>query len=80
MNNNGRRKKNIEHQHLAALVYEKGMKKKIKEEMRSKYEKRIDYLIGANNELHHELKRCEEEKRRYASIADNIILNNEELT
>ena len=82
MNNNGRRKKNIvvEHQHLAALVYEKGMKKKIKEEMRSKYEKRIDYLIGANNELHHELKRCEEEKRRYASIADNIILNNKELT
>ena len=80
MNNNGRRKKNIvEHQHLAALVYEKGMKKKIKEEMRSKYERRIDYLIGANNELHHELKRCEKEKRRYASIADNIILD-EELT
>ena len=77
---NKRRKKHIvEHQHLAALVYEEGMKKKIEEEMRSKYERRIDYLIGANNELHHELKRCEKEKRRYASIADNIILN-EKLT
>ena len=68
---------NIEHQHLATLVYEEGMKKKIEEEIRSKYEKRIDYLIGANNELYHELERCEEEKRRYASIADNIILDEE---
>ena len=77
---NKRRKKHIvEHQHLAALVYEEGIKKKIEEEMKSKYERRIDYLIGANNELHHELKRCEKEKRRYASIADNIILD-EELT
>ena len=75
--NNKRRKKNIEHQHLAALVYEEGIKKRIEEEMRSKYERRIDYLIGANNELHHELKRCEKEKRRYASIADNIILDEE---
>ena len=73
--NNKRRK----YQHLAALIYEEGMKKKIEEEMRSKYEKRIDYLIGANNELYHELERCEEEKRKYASIADNILLN-EELT
>ena len=71
--NNKRRK----YQHLAALIYEEGMKKKIEEEMRSKYERRIDCLIGANNELHHELKRCEKEKRRYASIADNIILDEE---
>ena len=75
--NNKRRKKNIEHQHLAAFVYEEGIKKRIEEEMKSKYEKRIDYLIGANNELHHELKRCEKEKRRYASIADNILLDEE---
>jgi len=77
---NKRRKKNIEHQHLAALVYEEGMKKKIEEEMRSKYEKRINYLIGANNELFHKLEQCEKEKERFASIAANIILNNEELT
>tara|TARA_Y100001951_G_C11083695_1_gene152767 strand:- start:219 stop:455 length:237 start_codon:yes stop_codon:yes gene_type:complete len=77
--NNKRRKKNIEHQHLATLVYEEGMRKKIEEEMRSKYEKRIDYLIGANNELFHKLEQCEKEKERFASIADNILLN-EELT
>ena len=73
--NNKRRK----YQHLAALIYEEGMKKKIEEEMRSKYVKRIDYLIGANNELFHKLEQCEKEKERFASIADNILLN-EELT
>ena len=67
--------KAIEHQHLASLVYEKGLREQIEEEVRSKYIKRIDYLIGANNELYHELEKCEEEKRRYASMADNIKLD-----
>jgi len=40
---------------LAALVYEKGLRAQIKEEIESKYEKRIEYLIGANNELMREL-------------------------
>ncbi|SVA22912.1 uncharacterized protein METZ01_LOCUS75766 [marine metagenome] len=40
---------------LAALVYEKGLRAQIKEEIESKYEKRIEYLIGANNELMKEL-------------------------
>ena len=66
---------NKEHQHLAGLVYEKGLRKQIEEEVRSKYIKRIDYLIGANNELYHELEKCEQEKRRYASMADNIKLD-----
>ena len=66
---------NDKHQHLAGLVYEKGLRLKIEEEIRSKYVKRIDYLIGANNELYHELEKCEEEKRRYASMADNIKLD-----
>ena len=65
----------IEHQHLARLVYEKGLRKQIKDELESKYTKRIDYLVGANNELYHELEKCEEEKRRYASMADNIKLD-----
>ena len=64
---------------LAALVYEKGLRAQIKEEIESKYEKRIEYLIGANNELFHKLEQCEKEKERFASIADNILLN-EELT
>ena len=67
--------KNNEHRHLAGLVYEKGLRKQIEEEVRSKYIKLIDYLIGANNELYHELEKCEEEKRRYASMADNIKLD-----
>ena len=66
---------NDKHQHLAGLVYEKGLRKQIEEEVRFKYIKRIDYLIGANNELYHELEKCEEEKRRYASMADNIKLD-----
>jgi hypothetical protein len=66
---------NDKHQHLAGLVYEKGLRKQIEEEVRSKYIKRIDYLIGANNELYHELEKCEEEKRRYASMADSIKLD-----
>jgi len=44
---------------LATLVYDKGMKKKLKESIRSKYEKRIEYLVGANNELMRELERYE---------------------
>ena len=38
--NNKRRKKNIEHQHLAALVYEEGMKKKIEDEKDTETTKR----------------------------------------
>ena len=44
---------------LATLVYDKGMKKEIEESARSKYEKRIEYLVGANNELMRELERYE---------------------
>ena len=38
-------------QQLAVLVYVHAMKKQIEEELESKYSKRIDYLVGANNEL-----------------------------
>ena len=60
---------------LAVSIYVLAMRKQIEEELESKYSKRIDYLIGANNELYHELEKCEEEKRRYASMADNIKLD-----
>ena len=63
---------------LAELVYEKGAREEIEKEISSRYEKRIDYLVGANNELFHELERCEKEKETFAAIADNVILNNEE--
>ena len=44
---------------LATLVYDKGIKEEIKESTKSKYEKRIKYLVGANNELMRELERYE---------------------
>ena len=56
---------------LADLVYEEGLKEKI----RSSYIKRIEHLIGANNELMRELERCETEKETFAAIADSVLLN-----
>ena len=40
---------------LAHLVYEKGLVSNIKEHYRSKYEKRIEYLVNFNNQLMKEL-------------------------
>ena len=48
-----------EHQQFATLVYIHAMKKQIEEEVRSKYLKRIDYLVNANNELMYELEQRE---------------------
>ena len=50
---------NKEHQHLAALVYAKALKKQIEERVTAKYLKRIDYLVNANNELMNELEQRE---------------------
>ena len=44
---------------LALLVYEKGLRAQIKEHYRAKYEQRINYLVGANNELMRELEQWE---------------------
>jgi len=46
---------------LATLVYVSAMKKQIEEEVEAKYSKRIDHLVGANNELMYELEQCEKE-------------------
>jgi hypothetical protein len=54
-----------EHNHFAALVYIKAIKEQIEKEVESKfkaqYSKRINYLVGANNELMKELEQCESE-------------------
>jgi hypothetical protein len=44
---------------LAELVYIKAIKEQIEERLTSKYLKRIDYLVGANNELMKELEQWE---------------------
>ena len=54
------------------------IRQQIELEVRSKYLKRIEHLVGANNELMRELIRCEEEKKGTISVpnftADSIIL------
>ena len=64
---------------LAALVYEKGLRAQIKEEIETKYEKRIEYLIGANNELMKELEFWEKEVITVSKekILPDIPMNNE---
>ena len=44
---------------LARLVYNKGLKASLKEHYKAKYEQRIEYLVGANNELMCELEQYE---------------------
>ena len=50
-----------EHSQLATLVYIRALKEQIEKEVKSKYLKRIDYLVGANNELMNELEHWENE-------------------
>ena len=44
---------------LAQLVYEKGLRAQIEEYYKAKYQQRINYLVGANNELMRELEQWE---------------------
>ena len=53
--------KNKDTQQLATLVYVLAMRKEIEKEVESRYRKRINYLVGANNELMKELEVCEGE-------------------
>ena len=62
---------------LAELVGDKAVREEIEEEISSRYEKRIEYLIGANNELFHKLEQCEKEKKTFAVLADNVTLKND---
>ena len=44
---------------LAELVYNKAIREDIEKSITAKYEKRINYLVGANNELMKELEQYE---------------------
>jgi demethoxyubiquinone hydroxylase (CLK1/Coq7/Cat5 family) len=46
---------------LAELCYNKAIREDIEKRITAKYEKRIDYLVGANNELMKELEQYESE-------------------
>ena len=54
-------KKTKDTQQLATLVYVLAMRKQVEEEVKSRYTKRIDYLVNANNELMKELEHWENE-------------------
>ena len=63
---------------LAKLVGDKAVREEIEKRVKSKYIKRIEYLVEANNELMYELEQCELEKIGNVSIpysvADKILL------
>ena len=48
-------KKNSSTKPLAELVYNKAIREEIEERIKDRYLKRINYLVGANNELMNEL-------------------------
>ena len=56
-----KRKHNSIFKTLAELVYNKAIREDIEKRVASKYLKRIDYLVGANNELMKELEQYESE-------------------
>ena len=51
--------KNKDTQQLGISVYILAMRKEIEKEVESRYTKRIDYLVGANNELMKEIEQWE---------------------
>ena len=75
MSNNMKKLKQEKNSPLAVSLYVLSMRKQIEEEFESKYSKRINYLVGANNELAHDLKTCEEQCTKLARITDNIVLD-----
>ena len=54
-----KRKHNSIFKTLAELCYNKAIREDIEKRVASKYLKRIDYLVGANNELMKELEQYE---------------------
>ena len=57
---------------LAHLVYEKGLRAQIKEHYKAKYEQRINYLVGANNELMQELEQWERVRKLDELAPDEV--------
>ena len=57
---------------LALLVYIKGLRAQIKEHYKAKYEQRINYLVGANNELMQELEQWERVRKLDELAPDEV--------
>ena len=59
---------------LAELVYIKAIEEQIHKRVTAKYEQRIDYLIGANNELMKELEQYEKHNTDSLSPEESQIV------
>ena len=59
---------------LAELVYNKAIREDIEKRITDKYEKRIDYLVGANNELMKELEQYEKVRSNGPKDFDNSAI------
>ena len=59
---------------LAELVYNKAIREDIEKRITDKYEKRIDYLVGANNELMNELEQYEKVRSNGPKDFDNSAI------
>jgi len=56
---------------LAELVYNKAIREQIEKRITIKYSKRIDHLVGANNELMKELEQWERVGKRLEKVTTN---------
>ena len=63
---------------LAELCYNKAIRKEIEERVESRYLKRIDHLIGANNQLMKELEQWERVGKRLEKATKTDTLSTEE--
>ena len=59
---------------LAELVYIKAIKEQIEERLSAKYLKRIDYLVGANNELMRVLEQWERVRKLDELAPDTEVI------
>ena len=65
-----KQKENEETKPLAELVYIKAIEEKVEKRVTAKYEQRINYLVGANNELMRELEQWERVGKRLEKAVD----------
>jgi len=65
------KKEKEETKSLAELVYIKDIEEKVEKRVTAKYEKRIDYLVGANNDLMKELEQWERVGKRLEKVTTN---------
>ena len=70
-------------QQLGISVYILAMRKEIEKEVESRYSKRIDYLVGENNELMRALEQSEADLKEVVEVEEEVPLtdlgNEEEL-